>query len=335
MNKGHLNKIKVAYFLKPFGLKGEIKAEILTDFPNRFLREFIYTYGVDGETTVGTKLKDCHSLLSLGTLRDVMKFPANDVYVIQTLANSDVLFPATPEFVAEVNVAKKLIFVNRFDVISVIPGFFGSAMSYGLLSIASKKQKISVHLHNLYEFVSEDYPRVDDTPYGGGAGMILRPEPIFNCIEELKQQRNYDEIIFVSPDGERFTQRFANTLSLLRNVILLAGHYKGIDERVRMALITKEISIGDYVLSGGEIPALCVMDAVARLIPGVLGDFESALTDSFQEDRLDCGYFTRPVLYKGMEVPPVLRSGNHKQISEWRECDSQLKTKARRPDMIS
>ncbi|MEI8032549.1 MAG: tRNA (guanosine(37)-N1)-methyltransferase TrmD [Chlorobiaceae bacterium] len=222
----------------------------------------------------------------------------------------------------------------RIDVISVIPGFFDSTLDNGLLSIARKKQRAEIHVHNLHDYGLGRYKQVDDSPFGGGAGMVLRPEPIYRCIEALKAEREYDEVIFLTPDGTLFNQSTANRLSRMHNLIILCGHYKAVDERVRQHLVTMEISIGDVVVSGGEIPALLLMDAVVRVIPGVLGDSESALTDSFQTGMLDCAYYTRPAEFRGMEVPDVLLSGHHVKIEQWRTDNALERTKARRPDML-
>ena len=222
----------------------------------------------------------------------------------------------------------------RIDVISVIPGFFDSPLNNGLLSIARKKEHAEIHVHNLHDYGLGRYKQVDDSPFGGGAGMVLRPEPVFACIEALKAERAYDEVIFLTPDGKVFDQSAANRLSRMHNLIILCGHYKAVDERIRQHLITMEISIGDVVVSGGEIPALLLMDAVARVIPGVLGDSESALTDSFQTGILDCAYYTRPAEFRGMKVPDVLLSGHHLNIEQWRGDNALERTKARRPDLL-
>ncbi|UZJ42752.1 tRNA (guanosine(37)-N1)-methyltransferase TrmD [Prosthecochloris sp. SCSIO W1101] len=222
----------------------------------------------------------------------------------------------------------------RIDVISVIPGFFESSLEKGLLGIARKKEHVQVHVHNLHDYGLGKYKQVDDTPFGGGAGMVIRPEPVFACIEALMTERSYDAVIFMTPDGDRIDQSTANRLSRLKNLIILCGHYKAVDERIRKKLVTMEISVGDVVLSGGEIPALLLMDAVARLIPGVLGDSESALTDSFQTGMLDCEYYTRPAEFRGMRVPEVLLSGHHKKIEEWRSENALKRTQERRPDLL-
>ncbi len=222
----------------------------------------------------------------------------------------------------------------RIDVISVIPGFFDSPLTNGLLGIASRKNHAEIHLHNLHDYGLGKYKQVDDSPFGGGAGMVLRPEPVFTCIEALKAEREYDEVIFFSPDGELFEQSMANRFSRTQNLILLCGHYKALDERVRQNLITMEISIGDVVVSGGEIPALFFMDALVRVIPGVLGDSESALTDSFQTGILDCTYYTRPAEFRGMKVPEVLLKGHHSNIEQWRSENALERTRERRPDLL-
>ena len=222
----------------------------------------------------------------------------------------------------------------RIDVISVIPGFFESPMEKGLLGIARKKQHVWIEVHNLHDYGLGKYKQVDDTPFGGGPGMVIRPEPVFACIERLQAERTYDAVIFMTPDGSRLDQTTANRLSVLRNLIILCGHYKAVDERIRKKLITHEISVGDLVLSGGEIPSLMLMDAVVRLVPGVLGDSESALTDSFQTGLLDCEYYTRPAEFRGMGVPEVLLSGHHKKIEQWRRENAYRRTQQRRPDLL-
>ncbi|NTW84183.1 MAG: tRNA (guanosine(37)-N1)-methyltransferase TrmD [Chlorobiaceae bacterium] len=222
----------------------------------------------------------------------------------------------------------------RIDVISVIPDFFASTLEKGLLGIARKKGLADIHVHNLHDYGLGKYKQVDDEPFGGGAGMVFRPEPVFACIEALRAEREYDEVIFLSPDGKRLDQPMANRLSRMRNLIMLCGHYKGIDQRIRETLVTMEISIGDVVVSGGEIPALFLMDAMVRLIPGVLGDSESALSDSFQENLLDCAYYTRPAEFRGMKVPDVLLSGHHGKIEQWRHENAIERTRERRPDLL-
>jgi len=228
----------------------------------------------------------------------------------------------------------KTLDAMRIDVISVIPGFFDSVLDNGLLRIARKKQYADIHIHNLHDYGLGRYRQVDDSPFGGGAGMVLRPEPVFSCIEALQAERAYDEVIFLTPDGKLFEQSLANRLSGMQNLIILCGHYKAVDERIRQKLITMEISIGDVVLSGGEIPALLLMDAVLRVIPGVLGDSKSALTDSFQNGLLDCVYYTRPAEFRGMKVPDILMSGHHSKIEQWRGENALERTRTRRPDLL-
>jgi tRNA (guanine37-N1)-methyltransferase len=222
----------------------------------------------------------------------------------------------------------------RIDIISVIPDFFASPLEKGLLGIAKKKGLAEIHVHNLHDYGLGKYKQVDDTPFGGGAGMVIRPEPVFACIEKLLAERAYDEVIFMTPDGRRFDQETANRLSRKGNLIVLCGHYKAVDERIRRTLVTMDISVGDVVLSGGELPALMVADAVVRLIPGVLGDGESALTDSFQTDMLDCEWYTRPAEFRGMKVPDVLLSGHHEKIEQWRYANARERTRRRRPELL-
>lgn len=207
----------------------------------------------------------------------------------------------------------------RFDLISANPKILESSLTNGLISRARKKGLVTVHIHDLREYAVGKYKQIDDLPYGGGAGMILKPEPIFKCIYKLTAENNYDEIIYFSPQGRRMNQKLVNDLSLKKNIILICGHYKGIDERVLKRFVTTEISIGDYVLSCGDIAALVFIDSVSRLLPGALGDGESALTDTFQtESGFDSPQYTRPEKYDGLKVPNVLISGNHSKIKEWR-----------------
>jgi tRNA (guanine37-N1)-methyltransferase len=225
----------------------------------------------------------------------------------------------------------------RIDVVSALPNILVGPLRESIVKRAQEKGLVEIHVHNLRDYAHDRHLTVDDVPYGGGAGMILKPEPIFECIESLKKERKYDEVIYLSADGERFNQRIASRLSMYQNLLLLCGHYKGIDERVRSApggLITKEISIGDYVLTGGELPALVVIDAVVRLIPAVLNDGESALTDSFQDHLLDSPWYTRPAEFRGMKVPEVLLSGNHDEIQKWREERRLERTRERRKDLL-
>ena len=223
----------------------------------------------------------------------------------------------------------------RFDIITVLPQLLESPFQHSILKRAQEKRLLEVFVHDLRDSASGKHKQVDDYQYGGGAGMVMMIEPIEKCINKLKMERAYDEIIYLSPDGEQFDQREANRLSLSNNVILLCGHYKGVDERIRQYLITKEISIGDYVLSGGELAAAVVVDAVGRLIPGVLNDETSALTDSFQDNLLSPPVYTRPAEYKGWKVPGVLLSGNAAKIEEWRYDQALERTKKRRPDLFN
>lgn len=222
----------------------------------------------------------------------------------------------------------------RIDIITIFPQQFESVFAYSIIKRAKQKGIVELFIHNLRDYSTDKHRKVDDYPYGGGAGMVMMIEPIYNCIESLKRNCAYDEIIFLTPDGELFEQRTANYLSTLKNIILLCGHYKGVDERVREHLITKEISIGNYVLSGGEIAAMVVTDAIVRLIPGVLGDETSALSDSFQDNLLAPPVYTRPANFKGWEVPQVLRTGNAREIEMWRYEQALLRTKERRPELL-
>jgi tRNA (guanine37-N1)-methyltransferase len=207
----------------------------------------------------------------------------------------------------------------RFDIISANPRILESSLTNGLIFRAIKKEKIEVYVHDLRDYAEGNYKQIDDLPYGGGAGMILKPEPFFKCIDLLLSQREYDEIIYFTPQGKKFEQKAANDFSLKNNFILICGHYKGIDERIIIKYVKKEISIGDYVLSCGDIAALVFIDSVSRLIPGVLGDSESAITDTFQVETVyDYPQYTRPEEYEGLKVPEVLLSGNHSAIEKWR-----------------
>jgi tRNA (guanine37-N1)-methyltransferase len=223
----------------------------------------------------------------------------------------------------------------RIDVVTGFPKILRSPLSESMIRQAKLKKLVQIRAHDLRKFTHDKHKTIDDTPYGGGAGMILKPEPIFECIESLKAKRTYDEVVYLSADGETLNQRLANELSLKKNLILLCGHYKGIDERVREHLITREISIGDYVLTGGELPALVLIDTIIRLIPGVLGDGESLLGDSFQENLLDAPYYTRPSLFRGFGVPDVLLSGDHKKIDAWRKAQQVERTRTRRKELLS
>lgn len=222
----------------------------------------------------------------------------------------------------------------RIDIITVVPDLLKSPFEASILKRAIEKGLVEIHLHNLRDYVTDNYRQVDDYQFGGGAGMVMMVEPIDKCISHLKGERDYDEVIYMTPDGERLTQKTANSLSLQENIIILCGHYKGVDQRVRDHFITKEISIGDYVLSGGELGAAVLCDAVIRLIPGVLGNETSALTDSFQDNLLAPPVYTRPAEYKGWKVPEILTSGNFPKIEEWREDQAYQRTKALRPDLL-
>ncbi len=222
----------------------------------------------------------------------------------------------------------------RFDVITGLPKLLESPFQESILKRAQAKGHVELVVHDLRSFTHDKHHVIDDTPYGGGAGMILKPEPIFECVDQLQKERRYDEVILLAAEGETFSQTVANELSLKQNLILLCGHYKGVDERIREALVTKEISIGDYVLTGGELAAAVVVDAVVRLMPGVLNDGESALTDSFQDGLLGSPQYTKPPEFRGMKVPEVLLSGNHKEIAAWRERQRNERTNARRHDLL-
>ncbi len=222
----------------------------------------------------------------------------------------------------------------RIDIITLLPELLSGPFEASILKRAIDKGLVEVHLHNLREYSNNSYKQVDDYQFGGGAGMVLMVEPIDTCISFLKQQRDYDEVIYLTPDGETFTQGIANELSLKRTLILLCGHYKGVDQRVRDHIITRELSIGDYVLSGGELGAAVVSDAIIRLLPGVLNDETSALTDSFQDGLLAPPIYTRPSDYKGWKVPDILLSGNLPKIEEWREEQAYERTHKLRPDLL-
>jgi tRNA (guanine37-N1)-methyltransferase len=222
----------------------------------------------------------------------------------------------------------------RIDILSVLPELLEGPFNHSILKRAKDKGLVEIHLHNIRDFASGKHKQVDDYAFGGGAGMVMMLEPIENAISSLTKDRKYDEIIFMTPDGERFEQKIANSLSIVENIIILCGHYKGVDQRVRDHLITREISIGDYVLTGGELAAAIVADSIVRLIPGVLSDETSALTDSFQDNLLAPPVYTRPANYKGWEVPDILLSGNFKAIDEWRHEQSVERTKERRPGLL-
>ena len=222
----------------------------------------------------------------------------------------------------------------RIDILTVLPEMLESPLGCSILKRACDKGLAEIHIHNLRDYTTNRHRKVDDYPFGGEAGMVMQVEPIDRCISALKAERDYDEVIFTSPDGEQFTQPMANAMSLLDNIIILCGHYKGIDYRVREHLITREISIGDYVLTGGEIPAVVITDAIVRLIPGVLGDEQSALSDSFQDNLLAPPVYSRPANYKGWEVPPILLSGHEARIAQWRYDQALERTRRLRPDLL-
>lgn len=222
----------------------------------------------------------------------------------------------------------------RIDIITVVPGLLEGPFSHSILKRAEDKGLATVSVHQLRDYASGKHKQVDDYAFGGGAGMVMMVEPIAKCIEALCQEREYDEIIYMTPDGQTFDQPMANTLSLKENLLILCGHYKGVDERIRQKYITREISIGDFVLSGGELAAAVLVDAVIRLIPGVLNDETSALTDSFQDGLLAPPVYTRPAEYEGMKVPEVLLSGHNEKIANWRFEESVRRTRERRPDLL-
>lgn len=222
----------------------------------------------------------------------------------------------------------------RFDIITVLPGLLESPFAHSILQRAQKKGLTEIYVHNLRDYSSSKHKNVDDYPYGGGSGMVMMIEPFAACIEKLKGERKYDEVIFMTPDGETFNQTIANGLSIKKNIIILCGHYKGIDQRIRDLFVTREISIGDYVLSGGELPAAVLVDAVVRLIPGVLSDETSALSDSFQGELLDAPVYTRPADWNGHKVPDILLSGHQSAIDNWRYEQALERTKKRRPDLL-
>lgn len=222
----------------------------------------------------------------------------------------------------------------RIDIITVLPEMIEGFFNCSIMSRAQKKELAEIHIHNLRDYTLNKHKRIDDYPYGGSAGMIMQIEPIDRCISALKAERKYDEVIFTTPDGEKFNQRMANTLSLNENLIILCGHFKGIDYRIREHFITKEISIGDYVLTGGELAAAVIADAIIRIIPGVISDEQSALSDSFQDNLLAPPVYTRPAEYKGWKVPEILLSGHEKNIRDWELEQSLERTKRLRPDLL-
>ena len=222
----------------------------------------------------------------------------------------------------------------RIDIITVLPAMIEGFCNESILARAQKKGLAEIHLHNLRDYSTDKWKRVDDYPYGGFAGLVMQCEPIDRCITALKEERHYDEVIFTSPDGEQFNQHVANDLSMKENLIILCGHYKGIDHRIREHLITREISIGDYVLTGGELAAAVMADAIVRIVPGVVGDEQSALSDCFQDDMLSAPIYTRPADYKGWKVPDILLSGNEAKIKDWEIEQSYERTKLLRPDLL-
>ena len=223
----------------------------------------------------------------------------------------------------------------RIDIITVLPELLESPLNFSIVKRARDKGLVEINIINLHDFADDKYKSVDDYAFGGGAGMVMMIGPVFKAIEKLKSERRYDEIIYTSPDGEKFTQKIANRLSLKENLLILAGHYKGIDQRIREHLITLELSVGDYVLSGGELPAAAITDAIVRLIPGALGDEQSALSDSFQDDLLAPPVYTRPADFKGWKVPDILLSGHAADIDKWRHEQSMERTKKLRPDLLN
>jgi len=222
----------------------------------------------------------------------------------------------------------------HIDILTIFPGMFDGPFCQSIIKRAQEKELVTIQLHNFREYATNKHKNVDDYPYGGGGGMVMMAEPIVNCIESLTNQRTYDDIIYLSPDGELLTQKVANLLSVKENLILLCGHYKGIDERIRELVITRENSIGDYVLSGGELAAAVLVDAVVRLIPGVLGDETSALSDSFQDNLLSPPLYTRPYNFREETVPDILLSGNDKEIAKWRHEQSLERTRKLRPGLF-
>jgi tRNA (guanine37-N1)-methyltransferase len=222
----------------------------------------------------------------------------------------------------------------RIDVVTGFPKILASPLRESMIRRAQEEGMVEIVVHDLRDYSADRHKTIDDTPYGGGAGMVLKPEPVFACLDRLGEKITYDEVVYLSADGERLTQHVSNELSLKRNLLLLCGHYKGVDERIREALVTREVSIGDYVLTGGELAALVLLDSIVRLLPGVLHNGESLLDDSFQDGLLGAPCYTRPADFRGMRVPEVLLSGNHKEIMEWRQRQQQERTARRRKDML-
>lgn len=223
----------------------------------------------------------------------------------------------------------------RIDILTVLPEMFDSPLNCSILKRAQNKGLVEFHVHNIRDYTTGRHRKVDDYPFGGEAGMVMQVEPIDRCISALKAEREYDEVIFTTPDGEVFDQPMANSMSMLGNIIILCGHYKGVDYRVREHLITREISVGDYVLTGGEIPAIIISDAIVRLIPGAIGDEQSALSDSFQDNLLAPPVYTRPAEYKGWRVPDILLSGHEARIADWRQEQALERTRRHRPDLLT
>ncbi len=221
----------------------------------------------------------------------------------------------------------------RIDIISGVPELLSGPLDHSIVGRARKANKVDIFVHDLREYSTDKHHKIDDYPFGGGAGMVVSPQPVFECIEKLSAERSYDAVIFPTPDAIVLDQKMVNNISLFENIIILCGHYKGIDQRIRDELVTMEISIGDYVLSGGELPAMVIVDSVVRLLPGVLGDAESALDDSFQDGLLAAPVYTRPAEFRELGIPEVLKSGDHKQIRLWREEKALKLTKERRPDL--
>lgn len=222
----------------------------------------------------------------------------------------------------------------RIDIITVLPEMIEGFVHESILARAEKKGLAKITLHNLRDYSNDKWKRIDDYPFGGQAGMVMQIDPIYRCITNLKEKHKYDEIIFTSPDGEQFNQKMANDLSLKENIIILAGHYKGVDQRVRDHLITREISVGDYVLTGGELPAAIITDAIVRLLPGAISDEQSALSDCFQDNMLSAPIYTRPRSYNGWDVPDILLSGNEAKIKQWEFEQAMERTKRLRPDLL-
>ncbi|MGP2570262.1 tRNA (guanosine(37)-N1)-methyltransferase TrmD [Ornithobacterium rhinotracheale] len=222
----------------------------------------------------------------------------------------------------------------RIDIVTVVPDLLSSPFNASIMKRAQDKGLVEIHIHNLRDYATDNYKSVDDYPYGGEAGMVMKVEPIERCFEQLMSERTYDEVIYVTPDGKTFDQKMANQLSLKGNLLILCGHYKGVDQRVRDEYVTLEISVGDFVLSGGELAAALVVDAVVRLLPGVLNDETSALSDSFQDQLLAPPVYTRPPVWKGREVPAILMSGNFPKIEEWKHQQALERTQERRPDLL-